>query len=208
VRRVIALELDGALVDELRARMPGNVEVHLADARAVDVEGLLGVCAPYKMAGNLPYYAALPILRGFLEASCRPTRAAVLVQREVAERMCASPGDMSLVSLGVQLFGAPRVARIVRPGSFVPPPKVTSAVVAIDVFPEPAEGVTNVDGFFRVARAGFSAPRKQLRNSLASGLSEPADVAERLLVRAGIDPSRRPASLSIAEWASLARARG
>ena len=206
VRRVVALELDAALVDVLRDTMSGNVEVHLADARLADVEALLGGCAPYKMAGNLPYYAALPILRRFLESRCRPERAVVLVQREVADQMCAPPGRRSLLSLGVQLFGAPRIVRVVRPGSFNPPPKVTSAVVAIDVYPEPAAGVRDTAAFFRVARAGFSAPRKQLRNSLASGLGEPALVVERLLADAGVEPSRRAASLSIVEWASLTTA--
>ena len=111
--------------------MSSNVEVVEADARTADPAALLGSCAPYKMLGNLPYYAAMPILRRFLEAECRPERAAVLVQREVAEQMCAQPGAMSLVSLAVQLFGSARIARIVRPGSFTPPPKVTSAVVGI-----------------------------------------------------------------------------
>ena len=206
VCRVVALELDVALVDVLRDTMPGNVEVHLADARSSDVEALLGGCVPYKMAGNLPYYAALPILRRFLESRCPPQRAVVLVQREVADLMCAPPGRLSLLSVGVQLFGAPRIVRVVRPGSFNPPPKVTSAVVAIDVYPEPAAGVRDTAAFFRVARAGFSAPRKQLRNSLASGLGEPALVVERLLADADVEPSRRPASLSIEEWASLTTA--
>lgn len=205
-KRVVAVELDGALVESLRESMPANVEVLHQDARGVSPAELIGGCGPYKMLGNLPYYAAMPILRSFLESDCRPTHAAILVQLEVARNLCAAPGDMSLASLGVQLFGKPRVARRVPPGAFVPPPKIMSAVVAIEVYDEPAGGVTDVKGFFRVARAGFSAPRKQLRNSLGNGLGIAGDEAETLLLAAGVDPKRRAESLTMEEWAALARA--
>ena len=204
--RVVAVELDGALARSLRAAAPSNVEVVEADARVADPAALLGGCVPYKMLGNLPYYAAMPILRRFLESDCRPERAAVLVQREVAEQMCAEPGLMSLVSLAVQLFGDARIARIVRPGSFTPPPKVTSAVVAIALHDGPVEGIDDEERFFVLARAGFSAPRKQLRNALSGGLKVAPDEAERLLAGAGIEASRRAQTLSMAEWASLYRA--
>ena len=204
-RRVVAVELDGALVRSLTAAAPSNVQVVVADARTADPGTLLGGCAPYKMLGNLPYYAAMPIIRRFLESDCRPERAAVLVQREVAEQMCAQPGAMSLVSLAVQLFGSARIARIVRPGSFTPPPKVTSAVVGIVLYEGLAEGVDDAGQFFTLARAGFSAPRKQLRNALSGGLSVTPEEAERLLAAAGIEASRRAQTLSMAEWASLYR---
>lgn len=204
-QRIIAVELDGTLARSLTAAAPPNVQVVEADARAADPAALLGGCVPYKMLGNLPYYAAMPILRRFLESDCRPERAAVLVQREVAEQMCARPGTMSLVSLAVQLFGSARIARIVRPGSFTPPPKVTSAVVAVTLHDGLAKGVDDVGRFFVLARAGFSAPRKQLRNALSGGLNVAPDEAERLLAAAGIDASRRAQTLSMAEWASLYR---
>lgn len=207
-RRVIAVELDGALARSLAAAAPANVEVVEADARTLDPEALLGGCASYKMLGNLPYYAALPILRRFLESDCRPQRAAVLVQREVAEQMCAKPGAMSLVSLAVQLYGSARIARIVRPGSFAPPPKVMSAVVAIALHVGLTEGVDDAERFFVLGRAGFSAPRKQLRNALSGGLNVAPGEAERLLAAAGIEVSRRAQTLSMAEWASLYRVWG
>ena len=202
--RVVAVELDTALAAQLRETMPANVEVIEADAREVSPVALLGARIPYKLLGNLPYYAALPILRAFLESDFRPTHAAILVQLEVARQLCAQPGDMSLSSLGVQLFGAPRIVRRVPPGAFNPPPKVTSAVVGIEVFNSPAAGVTDVPLFFRVARAGFSAPRKQLRNALANGLRIEPAVAEEMLASADVDPKRRAESLSVAEWARLA----
>ena len=204
--RVVALEIDRALVDVLRPAVGANVEVVHADARRADPAAVLGDCVPYKLLGNLPYYAAMPILRAFLEGGCPPTKAAILLQREVASAICAEPGSMSLASLGVQLFGRPRTVRLVRPGSFVPPPKVTSAVVAIDVYDRPAEGVDDTAAFFYLAHAGFSAPRKQLRNALAGGLGVGPPEAERLLASAGLDPKRRAESLSMAEWAALYRA--
>ena len=203
---VVAVELDGALAAELAAAAPPNVRVVEGDAREADPETLLGGCVPYKLAGNLPYYAALPILRAFLESAWRPTAVAALVQREVAEQLCAAPGAMSLASLGVQLFGSARIVRTVRPGAFRPPPKVTSAVVAVDVYERPAEGIDDTRLFFTLARAGFSAPRKQLRNALAHGLgAAPAD-AEALLADAGVDAARRAETLSVAEWGALYRA--
>jgi len=99
------------------------------------------------------------------------------------------------------------IVRLVRPGSFTPPPKVTSAIVRINVFDKPTEGIDDPNAFFIVVRAGFSAPRKQLRNSLANGLNIPGDTAEALLTIAGIDPKRRAETLSLAEWASLYKAR-
>ena len=204
-RRVVAVELDAGLAAALTPQVSSNVDVRVADARDVPVEALLGGCPSYKLLGNLPYYAALPILRHFLEGPCRPRVAVVMVQREVAQRMCARPGGMSLLSVAVQLYGRPRIVRWVRPGAFVPPPKVTSAVVHIEVYDRPAEAVGDAEGFFSVVRAGFSAPRKQLRNALAQGLEVPPAGAEELLTRAGIDPKRRAETLSLAEWARLHR---
>lgn len=203
---VVAVEIDDALVAPLREAMPGNVEVVHADARKADPVVLLGGCGAYVLAGSLPYYAALPILRRFLESRCRPNRVAALVQREVADQLCAAQGDMSLASLGVQVHGSPRITRIVRPGSFSPAPKVTSAIVAIDVRDEPVVGIDDLVGFFTVARAGFSSRRKQLRNALASGLDIPQTDATALLVGARINPTRRAETLGILEWAALYQA--
>lgn len=205
--RVVAVELDAALAESLRAAMPANVEVVHADARETAPSELLGSADAYKLAANLPYYAALPILRRFLEDAPRPDAAGVLVQLEVAEQICAQPGDTSLASLAVQLYGKPRIVRRVPPGAFNPPPKVTSAIVAIDVYDAPAEGVDDPAAFFRLARAGFGTRRKQLGNALAGGgLGLTAFEARLLLDWVGIDPTRRAQTLRVAEWAALYRA--
>ena len=146
------------------------------------------------------------IVRRFLEASHKPSLMVFMVQREVARRMAASPGDMSLLSVAVQLYGRPRIVSYVPPRAFRPAPKVTSAIVRIDVFTKPAVAFERPDDFFDVVRAGFSAPRKQLRNSLTHGLAISSEAAVGLLTQADIDPRRRAETLSLHEWDLLYRA--
>ena len=204
--RVIAIEMDPRLAASLSASLgnPSNLKVINADAREVDLAQILEVEGPYKLVANLPYYAANPILRRFLEAGRhRPTLAVVMVQKEVANRMASEGGRMSLLAVGIQLYGIPRVVCLVPPRAFAPPPKVTSALVRIDLRPHPAIEVDDVDRFFDVVRAGFSAPRKQLLNSLSLGLGISTDRAGHLLGVAGLDPRRRAENLSLEEWGKL-----
>ena len=205
--RVIAVELDSALAAALPARLghPSNLEVVAADARTVDIAARLGAPMPYKVIANLPYYAANPILRRFLEmdAAYRPQLMTVMVQREVAESIAAVPGKMSLLSVAIQFYALPRLICIVPPSAFRPPPKVASAVVRLDLRPQPAVAVDDTAAFFALVRAGFAAPRKQLRNSLSHGLSQPGSCIDPLLAAAGIDGRRRAETLSLAEWAAL-----
>ena len=200
-----AVELDdqlaAALTDEF-ASQP-NVRIVHADAREADIASLVSQDAPYKLIANLPYYAAQPIIRRFLEAEHKPTLMVVMVQREVARNMTAAPGEMSLLSVATQLYGKPRIIASVPPRAFRPMPKVTSAIVRIDVFPKPALPIDSIDAFFTLVRAGFSAPRKQIHNCLQHGLSVPRSEAERMLSDAGLDPRRRPQTLSLDDWGSL-----
>ena len=117
--------------------------------------------------------------------------------------MAAKPGAMSLLSVATQLYGKPRIVASVPPRAFRPAPKVTSAIVRIDVYDRPALELRSTDAFFGLVRAGFSARRKQLRNALRQGLGLPAADVEDLLGRAGIDPTRRAETLSMAEWGNL-----
>jgi 16S rRNA (adenine1518-N6/adenine1519-N6)-dimethyltransferase len=132
----------------------------------------------------------------------------VTVQREVAKRMVAKPGEMSLLAVSVQLYGQPRIVERVKAGAFYPRPKVDSAIVRVDVgeYPSVRLGDRNEEAaFFRVVRAGFGQKRKMLRNSLSGGLGmAPARVEESLL-RAGVDPRRRAETLSLAEWAEVSK---
>ena len=206
--RVVALELDGALCEALQAHFANrpHVQVIHADALSVDLGGPVPAGQPYKMVANLPYYAATAIIRRFLEAERKPSVVVATVQREVAQGMAAPEGKRGLLGVATQFYGSPRIAFTVRPGSFHPPPKVTSAVVRIDVHPSPPVDVPSETAFFALVRAGYASPRKQLRGGLAHALRLPPSVVEAALSACGVDPSRRAETLSLEEWAVLCRA--
>ncbi len=203
--RVVAVEMDEALAERLESSLgtPPGLQVVIGDARQVDIDALVDGGSPYKLVANLPYYAATPIIRRFLEAEHKPDRIVVMVQREVARTMVAGPGKMGLLSVATQVYGTPRIVCYAPPRAFKPAPNVTSAVVRIDVYPRPALPAGPPDRFFGVVRAGFSAPRKQLRNSLGGGLAISPAAAESILARAGIDRTRRAQTLDLDEWARL-----
>ena len=212
--RVLALELDDQLVQVLHDCLSDapNVEIVHGDVLSFSPSELAG--RDYKVVGNLPYYVTSAVLRHFLSGTPRPRMMVVTVQREVAERIVAKPGKMSLLAVSVQFYGSPRVVARIPAGAFYPVPKVDSAVVRIDVGEQCAvplgEGIDEAD-FFRVVRAGFSQKRKKLRNSLSAGLRFVPAVAEEALADAGIDPGRRAETLSLQEWARVTqclRARG
>ena len=206
VKRVIAIEIDPRLADRLPASLnnPPNLRVINADAREVELAKVLDEECDYRLVANLPYYAANPIMMHFLERERnKPALMVVMVQAEVASRMLAEGGRMSLLAIGIQLYGVPSIVCCVPPEAFHPRPKVHSAVVRIDVHPSPAVELEDVEEFFDIVRAGFAAPRKQLRNSLSLGLGSSPQRADDLLVEAGVDPKRRAETLNLEEWRRL-----
>ncbi len=201
--KVIAVEIDEGLTALLRADLKdfSNLSILQGDAREWDPST---VGEPYKVVANLPYYVATPIVRRFLECSLPPSIMAVTVQREVAQSMTASQGKMRILSVATQLYGKPRIMGYVQPGSFRPPPKVTSAIVRIDVYPGPALPLEEgADALFQVVRGGFSAPRKQLRNSLAHSFGLSGEGTEEVLRQAELDPRLRAEALSLEDWGRL-----
>ena len=209
--RVVAVELDARLCGELPGRLgfPANLRCVMADAREADLPALSapahdGTPGPYKVIGNLPYYAANPIVRRVLESCPPPSLALVMVQKEVADSMTAAPGNMTLLSVATQCYADARLVCSVPPSAFRPPPKVRSAVVRLDVRQIPAVSPSEREAFFEVVRAGFSAPRKQLHNSLSHGMRVEPGVGAAILEAAGIDGKRRPATLSLEEWVNVA----
>ncbi|GBD10856.1 Ribosomal RNA small subunit methyltransferase A [bacterium HR23] len=205
VARLVGVELDTSLATALRcllAPFPG-VTIVQGDARTLDLSPWLPADSPYKVVANLPYYAANPILRRFLEGEHRPTLMVVMLQREVAQQVCAPPGKMSLLSVGVQVYARPRLVRLVSPRSFYPPPKVASAVVRLEVYCRPLIPQEHRIGFFALVRLGFQAPRKQLGGHLRRHLPLPVEAVEHAFARAGLSPSVRPEALSVLQWESL-----
>ena len=210
--RVVAIEVDPYLSEVLPQRLgnPPNLQVLCDDARSCDYRPftLPGSSLPYstwKIIANLPYYAANPIVRRLLEHEPRPQMLVVMVQQEVGLSMVAVPGKMDLLSLAVQFYGNASLVCSVPPSAFRPPPKVHSAVVRIDVRPQPLLPSADAPPFFKLAKAAFSAPRKQLHNALARGLNTTPAEGLIILEGASIDPIRRPGTLSLDEWVSLYR---
>ena len=204
-KRLVAIELDSELASELQGRFsnyPG-VEIIHGDARDVSVDQFINAGERYKLLANLPYYAANRIVRRFLTAERKPSILVFMVQREVARTMAAQPGGMGLLSVMIQLYGSVKVAFTVPPRAFRPAPKVTSAVVRIDVYDQPALDLISDEDFFDLVIAGFSAPRKQIKNSLRNGLKVTSEIADVMLETADIDPKRRPETLSVAEWGEV-----
>jgi len=206
--RVIAVELDQRLVDILSQILTDFPNVEIVQGDILEMEpggpgGLSELSTGYKVVANLPYYITSAVLRHLLTAKAKPQWIVVTVQREIAQRMIADPGQMSLLSVSVQFYGRPRIVARIPAGAFYPVPKVNSAVVRIDLHESPPVAIADVDRFFEVVRAGFGHKRKQLRNALAQGLSLPVGTVVEALRRAGIDEKRRAQTLSLEEWARV-----
>lgn len=205
--RVVAVELDENLIPALREVLTGNDNVTIihGDILRQDMAALIRDPG-YLVVANIPYYITSAVIRHLLEAPVRPARLVLTMQKEVADRICAKPGDSSLLALSVQVYGEPRPAARIPAGAFYPPPKVDSTVLRVDLYPQPRIPEDQIDTFFSLARAAFAQKRKTLRNTLSAGLRWPPDRAARLLAAAGIDPMRRAETVSLEEWAGLVRA--
>ncbi|KXK15728.1 MAG: dimethyladenosine transferase [Chloroflexi bacterium OLB14] len=159
----------------------------------------------YIVAANIPYNITSAIIRHLLESEIKPKRIVLTIQKEVAQRICEEPGDLSLLALSVQVYGKPSLQAVIPAESFHPIPKVDSAILRIDIYDEPLIEKELLDTFFKLIKAGFSQKRKMLRNSLASGLHISSQVVDELLESANIESKRRAEALSIAEWQRLCR---
>lgn len=204
-RRVVAVELDGRLFPVLRSVLADTSNVELVQGDILEINPAeLALGPAYLVVANIPYYITSALIRHLLEAAVKPSRLVLTVQREVAERICAQAGEMSLLALSVQVYGRPVIAAHIPAGAFYPRPKVDSSVVRVDLYEQPLVPPNLLDYFFRLAKAGFAQKRKTLRNSLAAGLAWRAERVDAWLTAAGIDPRRRAETLSVGEWGALA----
>ena len=201
--KVIAVEYDGALARKLPGQFPGkNLEVIHHDILQFDLSALP---SGYKVVANVPYYITSKIVQLLVTSNNKPSVAVLLVQKEVAERLAAQPGDMSLLALSAQIYAECSLGPLVPAEYFTPPPRVDSQVVILRMRNQPLVPQEDERALWRVARAGFSSRRKKLRSSIAAGLAISKPDAAALLERAGIDPDLRAEDLSIAQWLRLAR---
>lgn len=198
VKRVVAVEKD----EKLAAALPPAVEVIAGDILKFD---LLQLPAGYKVVANIPYYLTSNLLRVLSESPNPPGSMTLLVQKEVAERMGASPGHMSILAVSVQLYYECHLGQVVPSRLFTPPPKVDSQVVNLRRRAQPLFSDMDTARFFRLVKAGFSEKRKKLRSSLAGGLGISREQTDRLLKKAGINGDLRAQELSLKEWYKLHR---
>lgn len=201
---VKAVEIDQRLIPVLREVVSGfdNIEVVQGDILELDPGKLVGK-AGYVVVANIPYYITSAIIRHLLENAIKPARLVLTMQREVAERICAEPGELSLLALSVQVYGKPGITGIIPAEAFYPMPKVDSATLRIDLHPQELFNAKQRDQFFTLIRAGFAQKRKMLRNTLAAGLHISSEEAAARLTAAGVNPQRRAQTLSLAEWKTL-----
>ena len=203
-KEVTAIELDRDMLAPLKAVLTPyqNVRVIHGDILKTSVSEVINT-PDYLVAANIPYYITSAVIRHLLESDPKPRRIVLTIQKEVAERICAKAGDLSLLALSVQVYGKPSLAAIIPAEAFHPAPKVDSAILRIDIYKEPLIPNDLLKTFFDLIKAGFSQKRKTLRNSLSSGMHVSTKDSEALLTSANIDYMRRAETLSIEEWKGM-----
>lgn len=202
-KSVTAVELDNRFMPILRYELAHFTNVQLVHGDILKFDPASAFDRPYAVVANVPYYITGAILRHLTSAPLKPNRMVMTMQQEVAQRLCAQPGKMSLLAVGVQFYGQPRIVQTIAAGAFWPRPKIDSAVVRIDISAE-ARPISE-KALFKVAKVGFSQKRKQLKNNLR-GINLTAEQVAAAFTQANIDGTRRAQTLSIEEWITLANA--
>lgn len=214
-RQVLAVEIDESLASILQREFRDEHSVHIVGGDILNCHipelwarsGLEQPNAIYKVVANLPYHAANRILMHLLEGSePKPVRITILLQDDVARRICAHPGSMSLLSVGAQFHAACCILLRIPGGAFFPAPKVRSALVDLQTYPASLRSGVDARVLFTLARAGFGQKRKQLVNSISHGLGLPRGDVQVRLNQAQVDPSRRAETLTVEEWIAVSTA--
>lgn len=200
-KKVIAVELDGDLAAKLPKQFPGtSLEVVNQDILSFDLTNLPD---NYVVVANVPYYITSKIIQLLTTSLNKPRTIVLLIQKEVAVRLAAEPGDLSILAVSAQIYAEVHLGDVVPAKFFTPPPKVDSQVVILSTRQEPLVKPEDEKAFFRVVKAGFSAKRKKLRSSISSGLHISKPEAETLLTQTGINPDNRAEQLSLDDWLRL-----
>ena len=202
-KEVVAVEYDADLAAKLPGQFPGkNLTVINQDILQFDLDTLP---AGYKVVANVPYYITSKIIEKLMTARNKPALVVILVQKEVAQRVAAGAGEMSILAVSAQVFAKAHLGVEIPREYFTPPPKVDSQVVILETRDTPLVAPEDEKAFFRVVKAGFAERRKKLRSSISAGLAISKPAAEELLHHANIDPEKRAQDLTIDEWVRLAR---
>ncbi len=204
--QVVAVELDERFIPVLEENLVEyeNIKIIQGDILSLKIQDLVQE-NDYLVVANIPYYITSRIIRNLLESELKPNRIILTIQHEVAQRVCAKTGKMSLLSLSVLMYGEPSLEMRIPAGAFFPAPKVDSAVVLLNLHSEPLLAGKLRVKFFKIIKAGFLHKRKTLRNSLSKGLAWAPLEVEKMLQEASIDPQRRAETLSMSEWLELTR---
>lgn len=208
VKKVIAVEKDQKMVEILKETLKDyeNVEIIKEDILKLDLRTYNLKPKIYKVVGNLPFYLTAPVIRKFLEAvEVKPRQMTLVVQKEVGQRICARTPDMSILAVSVQFYAKPEIIDYISKKSFWPSPKVDSAILQIAPLINTDRKLINADLFFRIVKAGFSQPRKQLINNLSKGLKFNRERVKNWLLKNNIQPNQRAETLTIENWISLTK---
>jgi len=201
---VVAVELDASLAGGLEKKF-GGLPFILNKLSILDFD-FSSMPKDYKIVANIPYYLTAHLLRMLSETQHKPSVAVLLVQKEVAERVTANAGDLSVLALLVQFYYEPSLGQVVPADLFSPPPKVDSQILVLKRMASPVLADVDTKQLFRLISAGFGERRKKLRSSLAGGLHKSKPEIESLLNKAGIDPNLRAQELTFEQWHKLYKA--
>ena len=204
VKRVTAIEKDPKMVEILKETLKDyeNVEIVKGDILKTQNSKLKNI--NYKVVGNLPFYLTAPVIRKFLELpEARPRAMVLVIQKEVGQRICAKPPDMNLLAVSVQFYAKPEIISYISKKSFWPQPKVDSAIFRITPPINADRKLIDADLFFRIVKAGFSHPRKQLINNLSQSLELNREEVKNWLLKNDIRPTQRAETLSVRDWINL-----
>ena len=204
-KKVIAVEKDPSMCQILKQALGDFKNVEIVNKDILDFQ--FPISKQYKTVANLPFYITAPVIRKFLESKNPPKEMILIIQKEVAQRICARPPKMNLLAVSVQFYSKPKIISYISKKSFYPMPKVDSAIIKITPCVNCAKPslAQNKDKFFRIVKAGFSHPRKQLANNIANGLKLNKQKINDLLLKNNIKPSQRAETLSINNWIQLTK---
>lgn len=208
-KHIVAIEKDKRMITVLKETLKNfsNVKIIQADILKLENGSIVKLlnCSNYKVVANLPYYITSPIIKKFLESENPPSQMVLMIQKEVAQRIIAKPPRMNLLAVSVQFYSKPKIISYVSKKCFWPEPKVDSAILQIAPLINADKRLINADLFFKIAKAGFSHPRKQLINNLSKKLELEKEKVKDWLFENNIEPSQRAQTLSLKDWTNLAK---